>query len=195
MKMRVRILAIAAVSATLLTSSLPASADGARSRFSDMNSYNGAPMLGITNAMIAAGGGAKRFDAMNLVKVLAGDKTSAEVAKLQTQYGKDDVSSFLEVYDFLVADAFKIAGAKHVSLAAAPDPSPSDGRALAAALYQTGLTRGSFDVEYMLDGLVSHPIHLQIMDDIDAKYGRSADANYHKVLQTAMTDLKGVYGL
>jgi len=194
MKMRLRIVAIAAMSATLLTSSLPASADGARSRFSDMNSYNGAPMLGITNAMIAAGGGARRFDATDLVKVLAGDKTAAEVAKLQNQYGKDDVASFLEVFDFVVADAIKVAGAKHVSLSAAPDPSPSDGRALAAALYKAGLTRGSFDVEYMLDGLVSHPIHLQVMDDIDAKYGRRADANYHKVLQTAMTDLKGVYG-
>ena len=192
MKMRVRILAIAAVSATLLTSSLPALADGARSRFSDMNSYNGAPMLGITNAMIAAGGGARRFDAINLVKVLAGDRTSAEVAKLQTQYGKDDVSSFLEVFDFVVADAIKIAGAKHVSLSAAPDPSPSDGRALVAALYRIGTTRGSFDVEYMLDGLISHPIHLQVMDDIDSKYGRRADANYHKVLQTAMTDLGSV---
>jgi hypothetical protein len=46
----------------------------------------------------------------------------------------------------------------------------------------------------MLDGLVSHTIHLKVMDDIDAKYGTTADANYHAVLATAMNDLKTLYG-
>jgi hypothetical protein len=54
---------------------------------------------------------------------------------------------------------------------------------------------GRFDVEYMLDGLVSHDIHVKVMDDIDGKYGSKADANYHAVLTQAMTDLKAVYGL
>jgi hypothetical protein len=45
----------------------------------------------------------------------------------------------------------------------------------------------------MLDRLVSHPIHVQVMLDIDKKFGRYADANYHTVLQTAMTDLKTAY--
>ena len=33
------------------------------------------------------------------------------------------------------------------------------------------------------------------MDDIDAKYGKPADGNYHAVLTQAMMDLKSVYGL
>jgi hypothetical protein len=47
----------------------------------------------------------------------------------------------------------------------------------------------------MLDHLVSHPIHVQVMDDIDQKYGRSADANYHVVLTQAVLDLKAAYKL
>ena len=47
----------------------------------------------------------------------------------------------------------------------------------------------------MLDNLVSHPIHVQIMNDIDAKFGGTADGNYHAVLTQAMTDLKAAYKL
>jgi len=193
MKLRFSILALALVPVGLFLATPPAYADGPRSRFSDSGSFTGQPSFAVTSSMIAAGGGAKRFDAMAMVRTLAGSDTSAEVAKLQNQYGKDDVSSFLTVMDFVVADTLKIASDKHLSLPG-PNPSPSDGRALASAMYGLGVTRGSFDVEYMLDQLVSHPVHLQIMDDIDVKYGRRADANYHKVMQTAMTDLKGAYG-
>jgi hypothetical protein len=55
--------------------------------------------------------------------------------------------------------------------------------------------KGGFNVEYMLDTLVSHPIHVQIMKDIDAKYGEKADADYHIILTKVMGDLKSVYGL
>ena len=54
---------------------------------------------------------------------------------------------------------------------------------------------GKYDVEVMLDKLVSHPIHVQVMDDIDKKFGAKADGNYHAVLTQAMLDLKTVYGL
>jgi hypothetical protein len=37
-------------------------------------------------------------------------------------------------------------------------PDPKDGKALA------------------LDTLVTHPVHMQVMKDIDAKFGRAADA-------------------
>jgi hypothetical protein len=47
----------------------------------------------------------------------------------------------------------------------------------------------------MLDHAVSHPIHLQVMKDIDAKYGLPADANYHVILAQAMHDLAAAYKL
>jgi len=45
----------------------------------------------------------------------------------------------------------------------------------------------------MLDRAVSHPIHVQVMTDIDAKYGIAKDADYHAILTTAMHDLKAAY--
>ena len=51
-----------------------------------------------------------------------------------------------------------------------------------------------FNVEVMLDRAVSHPIHEQVMTDIDAKYGIAKDADYHAVLNQAMHDLATVYG-
>jgi hypothetical protein len=47
----------------------------------------------------------------------------------------------------------------------------------------------------MLDDLVTHPIHVQVMQDIDAKYGVQADGNYHAVLTQAIYDLKSAYQL
>lgn len=164
-------------------------------RFSQAGVYSGAPDLPLTLSMIVAGGGPSSFKTQTLLGVLAGPKTSAEVAKLTTQFGAQNVQSFITVFDFVVADSLKIVTEKKVALPKQPQPDPKDGKALAAALYTAGVTDGRYNVEIMLDKLVSHPIHVQVMDDIDAKYGRSADANYHVVLTQAMLDLKAAYGL
>jgi hypothetical protein len=190
-----RSLATALVCAAALCGSIPAHAeDTARARFSDTPSYLGKPQLSVTLSTVVAGGGPGKFETTRLVALLAGDKTSAEVAKLTSEYGKDDFASFLSIFDFVISDSLKIASAKGVALPSAPEPPPTDGKALAHALVRLGNVNGSFDVEYMLDGLVSHPIHVQVMDDIDAKFGRHADSTYHRVLQTAMTDLSSAYG-
>ncbi|MFN2459163.1 MAG: hypothetical protein ABR591_00520, partial [Candidatus Velthaea sp.] len=128
---------------------------------------------------------------------IAGDKADAEVASLTKKFGARTVKQFITTFDFVVADSLKLATAKGVKLPAKPDPDPSDGKALAAALYTDGVDSktGGFNVEYMLDHLVSHPIHVQVMKDIDAKYGTAADANYHVALLQVMKDLKSAYGL
>ncbi|MGH7659376.1 MAG: hypothetical protein ACRENA_00480, partial [Vulcanimicrobiaceae bacterium] len=77
-----------------------------------------------------------------------------------------------------------------------PSPDPSDGAALTAALYKAGVDpKVGFNVEYMLDRLVSHPIHDQVMDDIDAKFGKKSDAIYHSVTLVVFGDLKKAYNL
>jgi hypothetical protein len=183
--------------AALLASAAPSLAKADHARFSSAPVYTGAPALPTTLSMIVAGGGPSAFQSTKLVGVLAGDKTAAEVASLQAKFGADNVKSFLEVFDFVVNDSLAKVTAAKVPLPSQPDPSPTDGRALAAALYTLGVDPDTktFDVEYMLDGLVTHPIHVAVMDDIDAKYGKAADANYHAVLTQAMMDLKSVYGL
>ena len=63
--------------------------------------------------MIEAGGGPSAFDSTKLVGVLAGAKTSAEVASLQQKFGADNVKSFLEVFNFVVNDSVaKVTAAK-----------------------------------------------------------------------------------
>ncbi len=186
---------LSAVAALTIAAFPLASLAAPHARYSDAPSYTGQPTLPVTLSMVIAGGGPGKFQTIKLVSLLAGSKTKAEVAKLTNEYGQKNVASFLTVFDYVISDALAIVQAKHIALPAAPKPAPSNGKALAAALYRLGeYGSGNFDVEYMLDGLVSHGIHVQVMDDIDKKYGRPADANYHKVLQTAMTDLKSVYG-
>ncbi len=127
--------------------------------------------------------------------MLTGKLFDAEVAKLTKQYGKDQVGQFLKTFDFVVSDSRKVVAEKRVALPSSPSPDPADGPALAAALWKAGQSGQGFNVEVMLDRLVSHPIHLQVMKDIDAKYGLGVDAQYHAILTTAMKDLAGAYKL
>lgn len=163
------------------------------SRFSGPGVYTGPPALAVTLSMVIAGGGPSNFQTLTLVKVLAGDKTDAEVAALKKKFGDQKVANFVTIFPFVVSDSLKIAKAKGVALPAKPNPDPKDGEALAGALWAAGQTGHGFSVEVMLDRAVSHPIHDQVMTDIDAKYGVAADADYHAVLNQAMHDLAAVY--
>lgn len=165
------------------------------SRFSGPGVYTGKPALQVTLSMIVAGGGPANFQTVTLLKTLTGNKFDAEVDKLTKQYGKDKVGNFLKVFDFVVSDSLRIVKDKHVALPSSPDPDPHNGPELAKALWLAGQTGTGFNVEVMLDRAVSHPIHVQVMSDIDHKYGIAADADYHAILNTAMHDLAGAYGL
>lgn len=165
------------------------------SRFSGPGVYTGPPALPVTLSMIVAGGGPANFNTVTLLKVLTGDKFTAEVGKLTNQYGKAKVDNFINVFNYVVADSLKIVNQKHIALPKTPSPDPHDGKALAAALWNAGQTGKGFNVEVMLDRAVSHPIHVQVMKDIDAKYGIGPDADYHAILTTAMHDLAAAYGL
>jgi hypothetical protein len=157
--------------------------------------YTGAPALAVTLSMVEAGGGPKAFSTVTLLKVLTGKLFDAEVGKLTQQYGKDQVAQFIKTFDFVVNDSLRIVTEKKIALPSQPNPDPSDGAALARALWMAGQTGQGFNVEVMLDRAVSHPIHVQVMKDIDAKYGLAADAQYHAILTTAMKDLAAAYHL
>jgi hypothetical protein len=163
------------------------------SRFSGPGVYTGAPALPVTLSMVIAGGGSSDFQTVTLVKALAGSKADAEVAALQAKFGAAAVTNFVKIFPFVVSDSLKIAKEKGVALPSAPNPDPKNGAALAGALWAAGQTGHGFSVEVMLDRAVSHPIHVQVMLDIDAKYGLAQDAQYHAVLNQAMHDLASVY--
>lgn len=203
MKLR-NVAALAAIFA-LLTPSFALAATGSGkllpgiqmtpSRFSGPGVYTGKPALAVTLSLVEAGGGPGHFSTVTLVKTLAGSKADAEIASLTKKFGKEKVGNFVAIFQFIVADTLKIVAADHIALPSKPSPNPKDGKALAAALWSAGQTGRSFNVEVLLDRAVSHPIHMQVMKDIDAKYGVAEDADYHAVLNQAMHDLASVYGL
>ena len=178
----------------LLGSSIPASAADTAQFGGTVNAAAAYPNLPLAVSLVVAGGGPTKYSTGTLVGTLAGDKAAAEVQSLTQKFGKDKVTSFVTVFDFVIGEYLVYASANKVALPP-PSPDPKDGKALAGALFNAGNDKGNFNVEYMLDTLVTHPVHVQVMKDIDAKYGRDADANYHIVLTQAMTDLASVYGL
>lgn len=158
--------------------------------------YKNNPKLTNTLALVMAGGGPSDFSTVTAFGVLADGKAAAEKAKLTKQFGAAGFAQYVKTFDFVVADSLKIVTAKGVKLPTAPSPDPKNGKALAAALYMDGVDpKSGFNVEYMLDHLVTHPVHVQVMKDIDAKYGAKADADYHVVTLQIFKDLKSVYHL
>ncbi|MBD5633360.1 MAG: hypothetical protein IAI49_02675, partial [Candidatus Eremiobacteraeota bacterium] len=131
-------------------------------RFSKAPIYTGPPALATLVALIVAGGGAAGFSSRKLAGFLAGDSATSEVASLQQKFGASNVASFFDVFDFVALDAVGKVTAGKVLLPPSPSPSPVDGgKALAANLYALGVDKNTkaYDVEYMLDALVTHGVH------------------------------------
>ncbi|MGD0473186.1 MAG: hypothetical protein ABSB70_08200 [Candidatus Velthaea sp.] len=173
---------------------------GAHARYSKARINLNAPNLALLAAVIAAGGGPTAFDAQKLLGVLTGNgpSTQTELAALTKRFGAQNLASFFTTFHFVITDAVTQFAADGMALPASPIPDPTDGKALAAALLATGTApRGSFDVEYLLDGLVSHVVHVAVMNDIDANpdLGPKADANYHAVFAQMMLDVKSADSL
>jgi hypothetical protein len=196
-----RVFGIVTASALLFTASVASAAD------MNSNMMNGSMMNGMdrfggpvyekstdlptTIALINAGGGPGNFSAATALTALVGAKlTNAEIAKLSVRYGKPAVDSFITVFNFAVNDAAKIAKDDDVKF---PAPALS-GEKLASQIVQDGTVNNTFYTGYMLDHLVTHKIHDQVMGDIDAKFGAPADANYHKVSNQAFYDIAQALG-
>ncbi|HME81313.1 MAG TPA: hypothetical protein VKF82_04485 [Candidatus Eremiobacteraceae bacterium] len=158
--------------------------------------YNGPPALDVTAALVKAGGGAANYStATALVSMVGKPTVDAEVAKLSKQYGADAVTLWLKTFDFAVDDSLKIATAAGIKL---PAPAPLEGKALAEGLIKAGTdSQGYFQIELLLDKAVSHKIHVQVMNDIDAdpSLGKKADLQYHEISNQAFYDVAQALGM
>ena len=153
--------------------------------------YTGTPELAVTSEMVAAGGGAKHFDSKKLVGVMAGKNAPAAVTYLTGHYGAANVDAFFRTFTFAVDDSLRIATEKGIKLPAARVPS---GPVLTQHLYAAGtMPNGQYDVGYMLERLVSHPIHMYVMWDINKQpaLGKKTDETFHIILTDAMHKLAG----
>lgn len=156
--------------------------------------YDGEPALEVTAALVKAGGGAEDFSfSRALVSMLGEETVNAEVARLKKQYGESDVNNFIEGMTFAVNDGLKRATEAGVELPTAPGD--LKGRQLAETLVKAGtVDDGTWWSGYLFDKALSHKIHNQVMADIDARYGRVADRNTHKILNQAMYDVAQALG-
>jgi len=160
--------------------------------------YTGKPDLALTSAMLAAGGGAATFHATTLLGVLAGPHTAAEVKSLTRRFGEARVTQFASTFDTFVSRAVTIVQDKKIDV---PAPSPAlthNDWMLSASLRHAGvMPDGRFDVGYMLEHLLSRPMHKVLMQQVNAdpKYGPQVNADFHVVLTAVMDDLKRLYHL
>lgn len=156
--------------------------------------YNGQPALEVTAALVAAGGGAEQFAfSQALVSMLGEETVNAEVGKLNKQYGKENVTNFINGMTFAVKDGLKRAAEAGVALPTAP--ADLEGSKLAEALVSAGtVADGTWWSGYLFDKALSHTIHVQVMADIDIKDGHAADKNTHKILNQAMYDVAVALG-
>jgi hypothetical protein len=153
--------------------------------------YQGNPDLGLASSLAAAGGGAVHFSAGQALASMVGRSLATkEVANLTRQYGKARIGTWIQVFNYVVVDSVRIAGKSGIRLPAGR----LRGRALAGALVRAGISDNTYYIEYMLDKLVSHRIHEKVMDDIDAKFGPRANADYHRISNQAMYDLAHALG-
>ena len=153
--------------------------------------YMGTPELTVTAEVVGAGGGPAHFDSKKLVGVMAGKNAPAALSYLTKTYGSANVDAFFKTFTYAVDDSLRYATAKGIALPAVHVPS---GPVLTQHLYSAGtLPNGQYDVGYMLERLVSHPIHMYVMWDINKQpdLGRKTDETFHIILTDAMHKLAG----
>ena len=156
--------------------------------------YSGAPALNVTAALVKAGGGAADFSFSKALVSMLGEKTvNAEIAKLTKQYGGGEVHTFITGMDYAVKDGLKRATEAGVKLPAAP--ADLHGVALARTLVTAGTAPdGVWWSGYLFDHALSHNIHNQVMEDINANVSPQADMTTHKILNQAMYDVAQALG-
>ena len=147
--------------------------------------YDGVPDLALAARVVAAGTDGGTFHARTLFGRAFGNAWDAERIRLVARFGEQRVRDCFFVFDYAIDDALRIVARDRV-----PMPAPAaDGAPLGDALWRAGRTpAGRYDVGYMLEKLITHPYHHEIMLDLDRRFGHATDASFHIVLARAIAD-------
>jgi hypothetical protein len=160
-----------------------------------MARYNGVPDLALTSTVVAAGGGTHHFEAARLLGALLG---SERTATFQAHYGKGRVTRFAHTFTYAIDDALRVATKGGAVLPAPSYALAHNGRRLCGRLLHDGtMADGRFDIGYLIERLVSRPVHKAIMRDINANsaYGPAANADFHVLFTDAIGACKAEYRL
>ena len=160
------------------------------------HSYRGTPDLALTYAILDAGGGPGRFNSAKLFRVLGGTHAKAEARKLEHMYGKAKMAAFMETFTFAMSDLQTLFKLNHIAPVDPPNGAHQKGRDLSMAIYHAGIMpNGRYDCGYMMEHLMTHPIHIVLMRDINVAHGHGPEhnANFHIILTRVILDLKDAY--
>lgn len=160
------------------------------------HSYRGKPDVALTYAILDAGGGPGKFNSAKLFRTLGGRHTNAEVRKLQRVYGKAKMAAFMETFTFAMSDLQTLFKLNHIAAVDPPRSVYQNGRGLSMAIYHAGIMpNGRYDCGYMMEHLMTHPIHVVLMHDINVArgHGPQHNANFHIILTRVILDLKDAY--
>lgn len=151
-------------------------------------SYFGTPAVDVTAAFIKAGGGAGSFSMVRAFSSMIGDTVlQSELGKLRARFGDRDTDRFVHIFDFAVSDAWKRAGENNLVL---PAPGALEGHDLAQAIVTTGTTDSRyFFTGFLLDKLLTHKVHQQVLSDIDVKYGANDNETFNTIANAFFVDL------
>jgi hypothetical protein len=151
--------------------------------------YGGAPNLALAVALVKAGSGPHGFSSHTLFAHMFGAKSAAENSALKERYGFDQLAEYFGVMDFTIGDILRIAEEHHITLPAADPTASASPAALAASLYRAGIIPdGRYDVGYMIERLMTHPLHHELMRDIDSRFKPEVNASFHEILTTVVVD-------
>jgi len=155
--------------------------------------YSGAAAGAVTAQFYHVGGEAGGFSSVRALNALYGEPAvTAETAKLRTQYGDGTIDQFYKTFDYVVNDAWSVAGRKNVTFGTA---GALDDASLARRLESLGTAAdGTFWCDLMFDNLVTNGVMTQVGSDVDARYGEVADGNLHRVCNQLIYDLASKNG-
>ena len=139
---------------------------------------------GLTGALYQAGGGAGNFSTVRALNSMLGEaNVQAEMQHLQDRYG--DTSSFVQVFDFAMDDAWAKAGKSNVSVRTNAGLS---GAQLANALIASGTHGGVFSIRRMLSSLFPPQVAADVLLDVDVKYGSDTSTSFRRLADAFFTD-------
>ena len=149
--------------------------------------YHGPPDLELAARLVQAGSNDRGFDSHLLFARLYGPSAQSEGAKLAQRYGKHQVAIFFPMMNYAVADIVRLATTvAHAKIPVVP--AHQNPAALQRDLIRAGtVPDGRYDVGYMIERMMTHPLHHQLMQNLDGKYGPADNAAFHEILGSVVT--------
>lgn len=149
--------------------------------------YQGPPNLELAARLFQAGSGPHGYHSKVLFARLYGADAARAKQRLIQRYGARRVAQFFPMLDYSVYDIVRLA----TTVAHAKIPAVSTEQkpaALQRDLVLAGVVPdGRYDVGYMLERMMTHPLHHLLMQDLDAVYGPRDNAAFHEMLASVVT--------